>query len=62
MSNDEQIIKQILESKANQELREHINEGKELRSSAETEAAVERYAQMSEAEQKQFTQKGWKNE
>ena len=62
MTNDEKVLKQILESKANQEVREHINEGKELKSSIENTEALERYNQMSEAEQRQFTKKGWKNE
>lgn len=63
MTNDEQVLKQIIESKANQKLREHINEGKELKaSSIEDKRALERYSQMSEAEQKQFAKKGWKND
>ena len=62
MTNDEQVLKQIIESRANQKLREHINEGKELKAfSIEDKQALERYNQMSETEQKQFAKKGWKN-
>ncbi len=63
MTNDEKVLKQIIESKANQKLRERINEGRELSaSSIEDQQALERYNQMSEAEQRQFAKKGWKNE
>ena len=59
---DEAIIKQINESKANQRLREYLNEGKEhsISSNADT-AALERYNQMSESEKQSFRAKGWKN-
>lgn len=59
---DEAIIKQINESRANQRLREYLNEGRELNSSVvEDQQALERYNQMSEAEKKSFRSKGWKN-
>lgn len=58
---DEEILKQIAESRANQRLREHINEGKELSNSEEDTQALERYNAMSESEQANFKNKGWKN-
>lgn len=58
---DEEILKQIVESKADQRLREHINEGKELGTSEEDIQALERYNAMSESEQVSFKNKGWKN-
>ena len=59
---DEAIIKQINESKANQRLREYLNEGKEFSTSSnEDQQALERYNQMSEAEKQSFKSKGWKN-
>lgn len=59
---DEEVLKQIIESKADQRLREHINEGKELGSSLEDQQALERYNAMSESEQTSFKAKGWKND
>ena len=58
---DEEILKQIAESKADQRLREHINEGKELGTSEEDAQALKRYNAMSESEQANFKNKGWKN-
>ena len=58
---DEEVLKQIIESKADQRLREHINEGKELSSSIEDQQALERYNAMTESEQASFKNKGWKN-
>lgn len=59
---DEAIIKQINESKANQRLREYLNEGRELNFSVvEDQQALKRYNQMSEAEKQSFRSKGWKN-
>ena len=60
---DEQILKQIMESKATQKLRESINEGQEFKvTSEEDKKALDNYNQMTETEKQQFTQKGWKNE
>lgn len=60
---DEQILKSIIESRANQKLRDQINEGQELSASSnEDNEAIKRYKQMSEAEQQAFRAKGWKND
>lgn len=59
---DAEVLKQMAESRANQRLREHINEGKEFdESNTENQAALNRYNSMSEAEQSSFKAKGWKN-
>lgn len=58
---DEEILKQMAESRANQRLRDHINEGKELGSSIEDQQALQRYNAMTESEQQNFNRKGWKN-
>ena len=60
---DEQILKSIIESRANQKLRDQINEGQELSASSnEDNEAIKRYKQMSEAEKQAFRAKGWKND
>ena len=60
---DEQVIKQMIESKAQQNLRQHINEGKEFKpSNAVEEQVLNNYNQMTEQQQQQFNAKGWKND
>lgn len=60
---DEQIIKQMIESKAQQSLRQHINEGKEFNpSNAVEQKVLDNYNQMTEQQQQQFNAKGWKND
>ena len=60
---DEQVIKQMIESKAQQSLRQHINEGKEFKpSNAVEEQVLNNYNQMTEQQQQQFNAKGWKND
>lgn len=60
---DEQIIKQMIESKAQQNLRQHINEGKEFNpSNAVEQKVLDNYNQMTEQQQQQFNAKGWKND
>lgn len=60
---DAEVIKRMLESKAEQKLRDAINEGRETISpnSIEDLAVHAKYSQMSESEKQQFMQKGWKN-
>lgn len=60
---DEQVIKQMIESKAQQSLRQHINEGKEFKpSNAVEQKVLDNYNQMTEQQQQQFNAKGWKND
>lgn len=60
---DEQVIKRMMESKAEQQLRDSINSGKEF--VAETSAqqkVLENYNNMDEAQKQQFKQKRWIND
>lgn len=59
---DEQVLKQILENKANQKLRDSIKNGQEFKVESKEDAlALDNYNQMTEDQKSQFTQKGWKN-
>lgn len=59
---DAQIIKRLNESKADQNLREAINEGRQFSANTdEDKQALERYEQMDESAKANFTNKGWKN-
>lgn len=59
--NDEGL-KQIIESKLSQKLREHINEGKDLNEFTESKEVLDKYQSMSESEKLAFMNKGWKND
>ena len=59
---DAEVIKRMLESKAEQKLRESINEGREFSATTSEDTQVlEKYEQMDESGKQQFIQKGWKN-
>ena len=59
---DENVLKHIMESKAEQSLRQHINEGKEFVPSNIVEQQVlNKYKLMEDAQKQQFNTKGWKN-
>ena len=62
---DADVIKRIVESKAEQNLREHLNSGKDANSFADgsdvKDKVVSDYNQKSESEQQQFRKKGWIN-
>ena len=59
---DEEVIKQICKSKADQALREHLFKGESLETAPkELSESVESYLNMSESEKQQYTQKEWKN-
>lgn len=59
---DEQIIKQINESKAEQVLRENLQASKSfVPENSFQEKALENYNNMDESQKSQFIQKGWKN-
>jgi hypothetical protein len=58
----EDIVKQINESKVQQELRESITTGKTFEAKDDLHQKVlNDYNQMDESQKEQFTQKGWKN-
>ena len=60
---DAEVIKRMLESKAEQKLRKSINEGREFSATTSEDAQVlEKYEQMDESGKQQFMQKGWKND
>lgn len=59
---DKDVVKRILESKAEQNLRESINEGKEFKAEDDVSRRVlNTFGQMDETQKQQFMQKGWKN-
>lgn len=59
---DAEVIKRMLESKAEQKLRESINEEREFSATTSEDTQVlEKYKQMDESGKQQFMQKGWKN-
>ena len=59
---DAEVIKRMLESKAEQKLRESINEGREFSATTSEDTQVlEKYERMDESGKQQFMQKGWKN-
>lgn len=59
---DKDVVKRILESKAEQNLRESINEGKEFKPEDDVSRRVlNTFGQMDETQKQQFMQKGWKN-
>ena len=59
---DAEVIKRMLESRAEQKLRESINEGREFSATtSEDTQALEKYEQMDESGKQQFMQKEWKN-
>lgn len=59
---DAEVIKRMMESKAEQKLRESINEGREFSATTSEDTQVlEKYERMDESGKQQFMQKGWKN-
>jgi len=59
---DEDVIKQMIKSKAEQALREHVFKGESLDNAPEQLSSVAKdYMNMSESEKQAFMQKGWKN-
>ena len=59
---DAEVIKRMLESRAEQKLRESINEGREFSATTSEDTQVlEKYERMDESGKQQFMQKGWKN-
>lgn len=59
---DAEVIKRMLESRAEQKLRESINEGREFSATTSEDTQVlEKYEQMDESGKQQFMQKEWKN-
>ena len=58
---DNEVIKQMIESKADQNIRDYLNEGKSLDNTNENQQALKRYNDMTESEKQSFRSKGWKN-
>lgn len=59
---DKDVVKRMLESRAEQNLRESINEGKEFKPEDDVSRRVlDTFGQMDETQKRQFMQKGWKN-
>lgn len=59
---DAEVVKRMMESKAEQKLRESINEGREFSATTSEDTQVlEKYERMDESGKQQFMQKGWKN-